>query len=232
MIVCISNKIIIRLVFISISYKNNNIYKLAKFIASMIKKTTETKQNVTEEDVLRKIAAFSPELQLEYLENLAVRTDLSQTVRKIVCKKSSELYERKNMYFYAANKMKIAGELSLIPAERKEIFMKEGMLWLKATEYMNADDAFRKAIDAETQNNKKQLQKNIRALYYKEAENFEGVKKLAKAIDVYERIIRTQEEGEDMNTIKLKLSELYGRVGRIPESINLRKSIPGQEQNF
>lgn len=194
----------------------------------MIKRTSEEREKITENDVLQKLKALGPELQLEYLDNLNKRKEMPPALKVVVCKKLAELYERKSLYSNAALVLKHATDNMELPKDKKEIFLKIGILRIKLAEYEMAEDAFKRALTNVKSNEKQQLQQQIKKIYIEQGGEFEGRGKIARASEIYERVLRMAEPGENLDIIKMRLSELYRKLGRIGESINLRNSVKGK----
>jgi len=189
------------------------------------KRTTEERENVKETEVLERLKTLSPTLQIEYLENLNKRMNLLPGLRVLVCTKLAALYEAKGLHAFSANILTKAADAAVIYKDKKDLYLKVGVLWLKSNEQMFASDAFKKALEVETPGERKNLQKVIRSYYFAEAENFEKNGKSARAVELYERIMKTQQEGEDMKVIRMKLANLYQKVGKVKESLDMKKSI-------
>ncbi len=189
------------------------------------KRTTEYHENVSVDDVNQKMKTLIPALQIEYLENVAKRHELSGAVKILVGRKLSDIYNEKGMYSLAATKLKTAAEFAVTYNEQKELFFKVGELMIRAGEYIFAADAFKRAVEAEKPSEKNNMQKMVRQVYFNEADSFAKKGKTSKAIELYERIMRTPVEGENMDAVKQKLSDLYKRMGRIKDSLDMARSI-------
>ena len=189
------------------------------------KRLVEDRADLTEAYVLEKLKGFSNILQLEYLEKLNKRDNLLPGIKVLVCKKISEIYEGRNLYSIAATSLKQAISHVVLAKERKELLLKLGILWMKAGELLSSTDAFNEALKMESPSEVRNLQKHIRSLYLNEASNLEKIGKMAKASAIYERMLRYPQEGENTDEIKIKLANLYKKLGKTTESLNLMNSM-------
>ena len=114
---------------------------------AFIKRTTEYKANVTEDDIRAKLKTLSPMLQQEYLENILRRMDVSPEVRLLASRKVVELYVGRGLWSNAAKVMESAAMGFINPNTKRDIYKQAGILYVKAGNFMTADDCFRRAVD-------------------------------------------------------------------------------------
>ena len=191
----------------------------------MVHRTSEDRQNPTPEDVRIKLKELSsPMLQTEYLENILKRMTVQQDVRIFAAKNLSDLYVRRGLWSTAAKILDSAAEASETFSERKSLFMGVGVYYIKAMEYMLADDAFRKALEAASPGEKARLSADIRNLFMQEADLLYKDAKIAKAAKLYERMLKTSSAASEKKKIMENLSFLYEKLARISESIQMRES--------
>jgi tetratricopeptide (TPR) repeat protein len=190
-----------------------------------MKRTTEEKENPTEDDVRTRVKELaSPMLQSEYLENLLKRMALQPNVRIFIAKNLADLYVRRGLWASAARVLESAAESSEKFEERKSLFMGVGVYYIKAMEYMLADDAFRKSVEAASPGEKARLSADIRNLFMREADEMFKDGRIAKAAKLYERILRTTVTNEEKKKVMTNLSVLYEKLARISDSIAMRES--------
>jgi len=191
----------------------------------MAKKTFEEKEKLTEDDVNEKLRSLSSTLQQEYLENLLKRFVLDQNIKILASKRLADLYARKGLWLNAARIMESAADSSPIFKERKDLYMKTGILYLKALNYLLATDSFKKALEAASPLEKAKLQEEINDLYLVEAEELDKKGKMAKAVQIYERILRTNPDAQKKRKISERLMVLYEKLGKIKDSLEMRDSL-------
>ena len=191
----------------------------------MVKRTSEDRENPTTEDVRIKLKGLaSPMLQSEYLENILKRMTVQQDVRVFAAKNLADLYVRRGLWSTAAKILSSAAEASEVFSERKSLFMGVGVYYIKAMEYMLADDAFKKALEATSPGEKAVVSADIRNLFMQEADLLYKDAKIAKAAKLYERMLKTSSAASEKKKIMENLSFLYEKLARISESIQMRES--------
>jgi len=191
----------------------------------MVKRTIEERQNLTEDDILQRLKELTPMLQQEYLENLLQRLNLDQRLKAISSRRLAELYARRGMYATASRVLTNAAMASPIFETKKELSMEAGMMAIKAGDYRLADDSFRHATEEAPPHEKDKIKKEAADLFLFEAEHLEKNRKSAKAIQLYEKILRTDPKDEETKKIKEKLVILYEKIGKIDDSLRMRDSI-------
>ena len=191
----------------------------------MIKRTVEEKQNLTEDDVRTKLKGLSPALQQEYLENLLKRMALQPSIKIYASRMLAEVYARKGLWGSAAKVFENAADVAQTFNDKKNLYIDVGILNIKAQDYLSADDAFRKAIEAASPGEKAKLQAETRNLFITEAENLEKQDKIAKAAKLYERMLRSSFAKDEKKKIMARLMILYERLARITDSIAMREAL-------
>lgn len=191
----------------------------------MEKRTTEYKTNVTEEDVLLKLKTLSSMLQQEYLENLLERLNLEPRVRILSSRRLADLYARRGMYASGARVVKNAAMIAPTFVQKKELSMEAGMLSLKAGDYLLADDCFLHAGEKAPAHEKDKIIQEASDLFLFEAEQLEKRGKMARAVQLYEKILRKGTDPIQERKIKERLVILYEKLGKIQDYLNMRNSL-------
>lgn len=191
----------------------------------MDKRTFEQRQNLTEDDIMQKVRGLSSMLQQEYLENLLQRLTLDSRLKIYSSRKLADLYARQGMYASAARVITQAAMISSTFAVKKDLSMEAGMMAIKSGDYLLADDSFRRAAEEAPQHEKAKIQKEAQDLFLFEAEQLEQRGRVARAIQLYERLIRSDMHESIIRKIKEKLVILYENVGKIDDSMNMKRSL-------
>lgn len=191
----------------------------------MVKRTTEYKENVTEEDIHARLKTLSPMLQQEYLENLLKRMSLNSDLKLFISRQLLELYVRRGLWSNAAKVMENAAASQHNFNLKRDTYKQAGILYVRAVDFLMADDCFRKAVENASEKEKPFLRKEVENVYLTEAQNFENNAKRTKAVEIYERILRTSPEDAVKRKINEKLVVLYEKLGRIRDHLNLRDSM-------
>ncbi|MEM2956546.1 MAG: hypothetical protein QW041_03175 [Candidatus Pacearchaeota archaeon] len=192
----------------------------------MVKRTLEEKQNPTEDDIRTRLKELAtPTLQQEYLENLLKRIAINPQIKIFASKELADIYARRGLWSSAARVLENAADAATIFNEKKNLFMNVGILYIKAQDYLLADDAFRKAIDAAAPGEKAKLSMEIRKLFLAEAESLDKQEKIAKAVKLYERILRNTIAVDEKKKIMARLVILYEKLARVSDAIAMRESL-------
>ena len=191
----------------------------------MAHRTTEEKQNPTEDDIRTRLKELSaPMLQTEYLENLLKRIAIQPSIKVYASKALADLHIRRGLWGSAAKTLENAADAATVFSEKKSLYLSVGTLHIKAMDYLLADDAFRKAVDSASPGEKAKLAGDIRGLFLREAQELEKDNKTAKALKLYERILRTA-VGEEKRKVMERLMVLYEKLARIPDFMAMRDSL-------
>ena len=193
----------------------------------MLKRTSEEKQNPTEMDIREKINAIShsPVLQQEYLENLLKRIAIQPSIKIFASRILADVYARRGMWASAAKTMENAASTFLNPNTKRDIYKQAAVLYLKAMDLLMAEDCFRKAIENSMEKEKPFLKKEIEQMHLAEAANMENNGKRARAVEVYERMLRLNPDPLLQRRIQERLVVLYEKLGRIADHLTLRDSL-------
>jgi len=192
----------------------------------MVKRTTEIKENITADDVTMKVKELSsPMLQSEYLENILKRIVIQPDVKILASKMLSDLYVNRGLWSIAAKTLENAADAAQTFADKKNLYMSVGVLYIKSMDYLLADDAFRKALEATTPGEKARLSADIKNLFMNEADQLNKDKKIAKAAKLYERILKTASDINEKKKVMSALVVLYEKLARISDSMQMKESL-------
>ncbi|MBU2523287.1 MAG: hypothetical protein KKE23_03290 [Nanoarchaeota archaeon] len=191
----------------------------------MVKRTTEEKENPSEDDVRFRLKTLSPMLQQEYLENLLRRLNLDPNIRLMCSREVTELYVRRGLWANAAKIMESAAIFIHNQNIKKDIYKQAAVLYLRAMDLLLAEDCFRKTLENAMEKEKPFLKREIEQIHFTEAANMENIGKRAKAVEVYERMRRLGPDPILQRKINEKLVVLYENLGRIRDYIDLRDSM-------
>lgn len=191
----------------------------------MVKRTTEDKENPSEEDIRSRLKTLSPMLKQEYLENLLRRLNLDPNIRLMCSREVTELYVVRGLWANAAKIMESAATYIHNQNIKKDIYKQAAVLYLRAMDLLMAEDCFRKCLENAMEKEKPMLKKEIENVHFIEAATMENNGKRAKAVEVYERMLRLSPDPMLQRKINEKLVVLYEKLGRIRDHLNLRDSM-------
>lgn len=192
----------------------------------MVKRTdVGFNEQVTDADMRSRLSTLSFELKIEYLENLLKNMSIDNNVKFTAAKLLADLYIQKGWITSAAKAMERQAEAVDTYNARKEVYMNIGMLYVQAMEFVQAGDAFKKAIDAAAPGERVALQRKIRQAWISEAERMEKGSRRPKALEIYDRLLRTSTDYMEQDALMRKMMALYEKLGRIKDSISIREAL-------
>ncbi|MFH1307247.1 MAG: hypothetical protein ABIH72_00145 [archaeon] len=175
---------------------------------------------VTKEEVEAKLNTMSDFLKMEYLEYCLKDSDFS--VKRFCHQKLAELYEDRKMFSEAAKNMSSVAEVSLSFKDKREAYMKEVELWLKAGHFDMFDNALTRGLSIGNVSEKEEMKRAIKDLLKRQGQSYEKSMKRGAAVKVYEKLFQMSDTSEKEG-VKLKLMELYDKLGKIREYMALKK---------
>lgn len=190
-----------------------------KLILKMMK--TEARET-TREEIENKLKTIGGDmLKIEYLENV-LKQNQTFDIKKFANVKLAELYEKRLMLKEAAKNLDAAAEIAVTFREKIDLYKKQIEVCVNHGSLDAAEEAFRKAIVASNEPEKRELRDYLKSVYFKRAEELERMQKNSNAIKIYEKLLPlgfvSEEEKRKINS---KLAVLYRRVGKILESMRL-----------
>jgi tetratricopeptide (TPR) repeat protein len=172
----------------------------------------------TKEEISQLIKNKSDEIKLEFLEKMVKDIKVDQETRKIAFLLMSEIYEKKMWWANAAKSYMNAADLAKTFDDKKDLFFKAGIFFIKAQDYFTADDTFRKSIVLAAKKDKETLQKKVIQVYMSQAQEYESKRQQVKAISAYNKMLSLKLPIEEANKIRDKIAELYDKVGKPREA--------------
>ncbi len=191
----------------------------------VIKRTIEEKENLSEEDIRAKLKTLSPILRQEYLENLLSRLNLDPSIKLLASRELVELYVRRGLYYNAAKIMESAAISFPSLSVKKDIYKQAGILHLKAGNFLNAEDCFKKSLENALEKERPFLRKEFENIFVAEAEFLESKGRKQKACEMYEKILRSDIDEYLKKKISERLLSLYEKLGKLREYFDLRESL-------
>lgn len=194
----------------------------------MVKRTTEDRKNVTEMEVLEKLKTLVPLLQQEYLENLLQRYEMDPNLRILASRKLAELHAARGMWASAARIMTNAAASAERFSTAQELYMSAASLSIKAGDYLLADDNIKGAVEVAAPSEKARVQGAAADMYMSAAAELDQNGKMTKAVQIYERILKTTRDQNVSRRIRERLVVLYEKLGKIQESMRMKASLDVQ----
>ena len=190
----------------------------------MTDRFADLRDDMTEAEIMKKFSIFmSDELKAEFIEN-CLKKKLDSSVKKNIHIKVADIYEKKRWYTNAALHVSAAVSCTDIYREKMGLYIKLGQLNIKDNKHIMARDAFKAAMDYANTEEKKKIGTDIKNLYLNEASSLDANGKWAKATSIYEYSLDLLNDAEK-KTVKQKLVVLYEKLGRIKDSIRMKREL-------
>jgi len=190
----------------------------------MTDRFADLRDNMNEAEIMKKFSSFmSDELRAEFIEN-CLKKKLDSSVKKNLHVKVADIYEKKRWYTNAASHMAAAISCTEIYREKMELYLKLGLLNIKDNKHIMARDSFKSAMDYAGSEDRKKIGIDIKNLYLNEASSLDANGKWTKAASIYEYSLDLLNDAEK-KTVKQKLVVLYEKLGRIKDSMRMKKEI-------
>jgi len=173
------------------------------------------------EEVLREKGDF---VKIDHLTKF-LREELTLDMKKFVCLKLAEIYERVSMLDNAATMFHNVSLVSIAYTEKIKHHLKEAQLYIKARNFEKADEAMKKAMNQANASQKAEIVFEIKRFYKRQAEVYESELKRNNATKVYERLLQMNLSEQEKQEIKEKLLDLYEKLGRFKDVEMLKRGM-------
>lgn len=180
--------------------------------------------SISKSDIEKEIEGKGDFVQIAYLTEI-LEGKIPIDVRKFICLKLAEIYERKSMLNDAAKMFDNIALVSIAFSEKIKHYIKESELYIKAGIFEKADMAMKKAMNQANAIEKRDIYFIIKDFYKGRAEVYEKEMKRNHAAIIYERLLQMNITDLEKQEIKKKLLELYEKLGRLKEYFILKKSF-------
>ncbi len=179
---------------------------------------------ISKSDVEKEIKGKGDFVQIAYLTEILEEKVLID-VRKFICFKLAEIYERKGMLKDAAKMFDKIALNSIAFSEKIKHYVKEAELYIKAGAFEEVNEAMKKAMNQANAIEKQDIYFAIGDFYKRQAEIYEKEMKRNHAVRIYEKLLEMNITDLEKQEIKEKLLELYEKLGKLKEYFILKHSI-------
>jgi len=181
-------------------------------------------RDASKSEIEKEIEGKGDFVQIDYLTKF-LKEKLPIDIKKFICLRLAEIYERKAMFGDAAKMFDNVALVSIAFSEKIKHYVKETELYIKAGVFDRADEAMKKAMNQANTIEKQDIYFVVKDLYKKQAEVYEKEMKRAHAVRIYEKLSEMNISNSDRQEIKKKLLELYEKLGKFEEMKRLKKSL-------
>ncbi|MBS3080800.1 hypothetical protein J4221_04985 [Candidatus Pacearchaeota archaeon] len=177
----------------------------------------------SKDEVISKAETMSDFLKMEYLEKCSERFSDS-LILQYCYSELVRLYQGRVMYSDALKYLAKLQSLTISPKEKLHLYEKEIELFIKSGQYDHVIGSYKEAIKLTNELGELELRRKVIQFFKDEAIKLERSKKYAALTKLYERLIIWLTDMEK-NEFKKKLFEIYKKLGKVRESIELEKKI-------
>ncbi|MCK5043977.1 hypothetical protein KAR52_03190 [Candidatus Pacearchaeota archaeon] len=155
-------------------------------------------------------------VQIDYLTRF-MDENMSFDLKKFVCFKLEEIYERKGMLNDAAKMLGNIALISIAFSEKIKYYVKAVELYIRAGFFDKADSSMRKALNQANEQQKQDIYSIVKNFYKQQAEIYEKEFKRNHAVKIYEKLLEININDFEREEIKKKLLDLYEKLGKFKE---------------
>ncbi len=179
---------------------------------------------LSKSDIEKEIEGKGDFVQIDYLTEI-LEEKIPIDVRKFICFKLAEIYERKGVFDSAAKMFNNIALISIAFSEKIKHYIKESELYIKAGVFDKADEAMKKAMNQANVIEKQDIYFSIKDFYKRQAEVYEKEMKRNNALRIYEKLLEMNITDLEKQEIKKKILGLYEKLGKLKEYFILKKSL-------
>lgn len=163
-------------------------------------------------------------VKIDYLTRF-LQEKLPADVRRFVFMKLGEVYERASMFKDSARAYEKAIEL-FPEKDRKNVSIKAAQAMIRAGDFNRADELIRNVMSKASDFERKDVVNGLKTFYLYTAEMHEKTRKLGEAMRIYERVLSSMNiTDEEKRKIKSRLMDLYQKLGKIREYMDMKKGM-------
>ncbi len=152
-----------------------------------------------------------------------LKENLPQDIRRFVYLKLAGIYERRNMFFEAANVYGNLSDIAISESDRNNHLIKEAESYVKAGFFEKADLAVTRMNVKEMERRK--IMTSMTEFYKKQAEIYEKERRRNRAVKAYEKLLAMNISESEKSEINLKLMNLYRELGMVDEYMKMKNKL-------
>lgn len=155
-----------------------------------------------------------------------LKQNLDIDTRKFAMLKLSGIYEERKMFLESARLMRLVADLEPTDLSKINDLVKSGQLYVQGGNLDEADTSFMRALAVAFSEQQKQKIKQTRIDAYKtQAKMYLSREKRKHAMDVYERLVRSEMPADEKRKIHEELLVLYERLGKVDDYFELKRKM-------
>ena len=179
-------------------------------------------KETTRQEVEERASKMSDFLKMEYLEK-CIKSHISLDVKKFAHNHLAELYDKRSMYAEAAKHKSALAELTTTFKDKRNAFVQETELWIKAARFLEADNAIKKALACSNTIEKQEVKDIAKQMYKNQAILNLKNQRNAAALKFYEKLQSLELTEDEKNDVRKNLLFLYDKLGKVREFYKIKK---------
>mgnify|MGYP001580822667 CR=1 FL=1 len=181
-------------------------------------------KGMRKEEIEKALEGKGDFVRIDHLSSF-LNENLSADIRKFVCLKLAEIYEKKSMFTEAAKMYDTAAICAISFSDKIKYYVKETELLIKGGVFQRADEAMRKAMTDANASERAEVYFVLKDFYKRQAEIYEKELRRNNAVKIYEKLLEMNISDTERREIKEKLLKLYEKLGKIKEYCILKKGL-------
>lgn len=180
---------------------------------------------ITKDEFLQKLREQPSEAKKQEFLEYILKKPVNLDVKIAALVALADLFTGKKWFSLAARNYCYAGDLANTFREKMDLYFKGAVLYLRANDYVSAEDNFRKVLVLAANKDKENIRQKILSLYLEQATNYEKEKQYSKAIAAFNRVLMLNLPLQKANEVREKLALLYEKIGKPIEANQMRSQI-------
>lgn len=183
----------------------------------------QVKEN-TRREIETKLEGMGDYVKMDYLSS-CLKKQLDFDTRKFVLMTLAGIYEKRSIFSEAGKLYRSAAEINTTTQSKINDYLKSCDVFIKAGEFDEAEISFKRALATGNEAEKHRIKETLKEYYKKQAKEFLQRDKRKHAMDTYERLLTFDLNLEEKKLAKEQLLELYHKLGKVREYLNMKKQI-------
>ena len=154
-----------------------------------------------------------------------LKENLPRDIRKFVYLKLVAVYERRNMFFEAAEVYNRMIELAITPSEKASYSSKATECHIKSGQFDKADLSMKKIPNEVRGTERAKMNISMKDFYKKQAEQYEREKRRNMAMRTYEKILTLDVSEAEKLEVNKKLMNLYRELGLVKQYMTMKSKV-------
>ena len=183
----------------------------------------QVKEN-TRREIESKLEGMGDYVKMDYLSS-CLKKQIDFDTRKFVLMTLAGIYEKRSIYVEAGKLYRASAEINTTTQSKINDYLKSCNVFIRAGEFDEAEVSFNRALSSGNEIEKKRIKETLKEYYTKQAKEFLKRDKRKHAMDTYERLLTLDLNLEEKKLVKEQLLDLYHKLGKVREYLNLKKTL-------